>query len=136
MTAIVSACPPIADTAAVAWDAAVLASGYAAAGFWAGASVYQGFTNTIQIPWAAGSAPGGVLVGYHAGRTKHGHSIPVSLARGLLYAPVGAWLAYGFAPAVMPVAFAGLIIYLKGDMTIRWDKDGTLKEFSTQGVAE
>jgi hypothetical protein len=130
MTVVASACLPIADTAAIASDAVSLASGYAAAGFWVIANVYQGFTNTIQLPWAVSSALGGVLVGYEAGRTRHGHSIFVSLARGLLYAPVGAWLAYGLAPAVMPVAFAGLI------MTIRWDKNGALKEFSTQGVAD
>lgn len=132
-TAATLACPPIITTPVR--NAAHLALGYASAEFWTFVNVYQGFTKFIQIPWTVISTIGSFGVAYNYGRTKHGLSIPASIVRGLMYAPLCGWVTYGFAPAVMPLACAGLIIYLKGDMKIEWSEDGTLKTFETEGVA-
>ena len=132
-TAATLACLPIIATPVR--NAAHLALGYASAGFWTFVNVYQGFTNFLQIPWTVISTIGSFGVGYYAGRTKHGLSIPASIARGLMYAPLGGWMTYGLAPAVMPLACAGLILYLKGDMKITLSADGTLETFETEGIA-
>lgn len=115
-------------------NATHLVLGYASAGFWTFVNVYQGFTNFIQIPWTVGSAIGTIAIGYYDGRNRLGLSIPTSIARGLMYASLSAWMTYGLAPAVMPLACAGLIIYLKGDMKITWSADGTLEKVETKGV--
>jgi len=116
---------------------AYLASGYAAAGLRGFMKFYHGFTGYLRPAMTVGNAAGGMLIGYYHGRKDRKHSIPVSILRGAAYAPMCAFLGYGLAPAIMPVACAGLIIYLKGDMTIEWDqKSGRIKKFETKGVAE
>ena len=136
MTALAATLTP--DIVASAADAAChlgnIGIGYAATGVWGFMSVYHRVTGVLQPTLAIGNAVGAFLLGYHYGRTDRHYSVPVSIVRGVALAPVGAFLGYGLAPAVLPVIATLTVCYLQGNVTIVWDeKKGTLTKLDING---
>jgi hypothetical protein len=138
MSAIASCLTPaiVTNAAAIGAGLGSTALGYAAAGVWGFMNVYHTFTGIIQPIQTVGTGIGAILVAYHHGRVDRKYSIPESLFRAVAYAPLGAFMGYGFAPAVMPLGLAFGIIYIKGGVTIKWDVNGNLTDFKTEALAK